>query len=355
MPVSDDFRLSMWREVLQLSRVSPRENMVVLTGETSLLPNIDAAMRAGLALGAKVVRLDIPPMLQGGSFGARADVALTPLSGHRLAVEMLKQADIVIDLLGVLHSPEQGEILAAKTRMLMVIEPPEMLSRLVPSLEDKRRILAAEKQLRAAKEIRATSRSGTDLAARLGQFPTLAEYGFADEPGHWDHWPSGFISTWPNEGSAEGRVVIDAGDMMLPPKVYVQSPIKLDIRDGTIIRIDGGFDAKYLRRHLESYGDPAAFAVSHLGWGLQGKASWTGLAQRDKFQAHGMDARAYYGNFLFSTGPNAEAGGSNHSPCHIDIPMAECSVYLDGAPVTIDGDVVAADQQMSRTNVVASK
>ena len=62
-----------------------------------------------------------------------------------------------------------------------------------------------------------------------------------------------------------------------------------------------------------------------------------------------MDARAYYGNFLFSTGPNAEAGGSNHSPCHIDIPMAECSVYLDGAPVTIDGDVVAADQQMSRT------
>ena len=87
----------------------------------------------------------------------------------------------------------------------MVIEPPEILSRLVPSLEDKRRILAAQKRLRAAKEIRATPRAGTDLAGQLGQFPTLAEYGFADEPGHWDHWPSGFISTWPNEGSAEER------------------------------------------------------------------------------------------------------------------------------------------------------
>ena len=71
MPVSDDFRLSMWREVLQSSGVSPRENMVVLTGETSLPLNIDAAMRAGLALGAKVVRLDIPPLPQGGARVAR--------------------------------------------------------------------------------------------------------------------------------------------------------------------------------------------------------------------------------------------------------------------------------------------
>jgi hypothetical protein len=60
---------------------------------------------------------------------------------------------------------------------------------------------------------------------------------------------------------------------------------------------------------------------------------------RDKFQSLGMDARAYYGNFLFSTGPNSEAGGSNNSQCHVDIPMAACSVSLDGEPITIDGDV----------------
>jgi 2,5-dihydroxypyridine 5,6-dioxygenase len=50
---------------------------------------------------------------------------------------------------------------------------------------------------------------------------------------------------------------------------------------------------------------------------------------------------------LFSTGPNAEVGGSNHSACHIDIPMADCSVSLDGVPITTDGVLVAPDQRLS--------
>lgn len=175
---------------------------------------------------------------------------------------------------------------------------------------------------------------------------TLPQWGYADEPGYWDHWPSGFVATWPNEGSAEGRVVIDVGDMMFPFRSCVQSKIVLDIHEGYITRIDGGFDAKYLRNHLESYGDPAAFAFAHVGRGLHPKASWGALGLRDKVQSHGMDARSFAGNFLFSTGPNAEAGGSNHSPCHLDIPMADCSVSLDGEPMTVDGVLVAPDQRL---------
>jgi 2,5-dihydroxypyridine 5,6-dioxygenase len=60
-----------------------------------------------------------------------------------------------------------------------------------------------------------------------------------------------------------------------------------------------------------------------------------------------MDGRSFMGNFLFSTGPNAEVGGSNHSPCHVDIPMTDCSISLDGIPVTIDGEVVAVTQRLS--------
>jgi 2,5-dihydroxypyridine 5,6-dioxygenase len=348
MSISDDFRLGMWRDVLTLCRVAEGENLVVLSTEASQPQNIDAAMRASLALGAKAFRIEVPPIAPRGPIpGERLDVQTTPLTGNRAVVETMKRADMVIDLIGVIHSPEQQEVLAANTRMLMVIEPPEVLARMIPVAEDKRRIMAADKLLRAAKSMQVTSKAGTDLKLKLGQFPTLPEYGFADEPGHWDHWPSGFLATWPNEDSAQGRVVIDAGDMMFPFKSYVQSKITLDIRDGYIRDIEGGFDAKYLRRHLESYDDPGAFAVAHVGWGLQHQAKWGGLGMRDKFQSHGMDARAYYGNFLFSTGPNSEAGGSNHSPCHVDIPMADCSVFLDGQPMTRDGDVVAAEQRVS--------
>ncbi len=51
----------------------------------------------------------------------------------------------------------------------------------------------------------------------------------------------------------------------------------------------------------------------------------------------GMDARAFAGNFLFSLGPNNEVGGSNNSPCHIDIPMRNCTVALDGVEVVRKG------------------
>jgi 2,5-dihydroxypyridine 5,6-dioxygenase len=347
MPVTDDHRLSIWREVLQLCRVKAGENLVVLTGESSLPQNVDMAMRAAAAMGGRVCRIDVPPTAASGAFGHRANIATTPLTGHRLVVETLKQADMVLDLMGLLHSPEQLEILAAQTRMLMVIEPPEVLARLIPTVEDKRRVRAAEKRLRTAKNMHVSSAAGTDLTLMLGRFPVLPQWGYSDEPGHWDHWPSAFVATWPNEGSAAGRVVIDAGDMMFPFKSYVQSRIVLDIRDGFITRIDGGFDAKYLRKHLESYNDPAAFGVSHVGWGLHPKASWGALGLRDKMQSHGMDSRSFMGNFLFSTGPNAEVGGSNHSPCHIDIPMADCSLSLDGAPITIEGRIVAPEQVSS--------
>ena len=302
MPVSDDQKLAMWREVLGLCRVKAGENIAVLTGENSLPQNIDMAVRASVALGAKVCRIDVPPGDAGGAFGQRADVGVTPLTGQRIVVDALKKVDMVLDLMGLLHSPEQLEILAAGTRMLLVIEPPDMLARMIPSTDDKRRIQSAQKRLKAAKTMTVASKAGTDLTMPLGQFPTLAQWGYSDEPGHWDHWPSGFVATWPNEGASAGRVVIDFGDILLPFKFYVQSKIVLDIRDGLITRIDGGFDAKYLRKHLELYDDPAAFGIAHVGWGLHPKANWGALGLRDKVQSHGMDLRSFAGNFCSRPG-----------------------------------------------------
>ena len=53
-----------------------------------------------------------------------------------------------------------------------------------------------------------------------------------------------------------------------------------------------------------------------------------------------MDARAYEGNFLFSLGPNNEAGGSRNTACHIDIPMRKCTVRLDGVDMVREGQVL---------------
>ena len=53
-----------------------------------------------------------------------------------------------------------------------------------------------------------------------------------------------------------------------------------------------------------------------------------------------MDALAYYGNVLFSTGPNSELGGDNDTPCHLDMPLRGCTLTLDGQVIVKDGNTV---------------
>ena len=100
----------------------------------------------------------------------------------------------------LLFSPEQHEILEAGTKILLAVEPPEVLVRMMPTMADRERVLAAAARSERAREMRVTSKAGTDLRCPLGEFPAIAEYGFVDEPGRWDHWPSGFALTFPNEG-----------------------------------------------------------------------------------------------------------------------------------------------------------
>lgn len=85
-----------------------------------------------------------------------------------------------------------------------------------------------------------TSKAGTNVRMPLGQYPVVQEYGLVDQPGRWDHWPSGFILTWPNEGEVEGTIVLDKGDILLPMKSYVQSPITITIKKGFATSIEGG-------------------------------------------------------------------------------------------------------------------
>jgi 2,5-dihydroxypyridine 5,6-dioxygenase len=342
MPISDAEMLGAWTEVLRLSKLKAGEIVTVLTSAETHPQTLATATMAAVGMGAIVNRLDLPPVNGARSLSRDklAFVGVTALTGNRAALAALKASDLVLDLMTLLFSPEQLEILESGTRILLAVEPPEVLARMVPTEADRARVLAAGKVLSAAKEMRVTSRAGTDLRCALGEYPLLQEYGFVDAPGRWDHWPSGFLATWPNEGSAEGVVVLDRGDILLPQKCYLGSPITLTVSGGYVRRIEGGLDAELLQDYIESFDDPEALAISHIGWGLQPRARWSTLGLYDREATIGMDGRAFEGNFLFSLGPNTEAGGTRDTACHIDIPMRKCSVALDGVAVVVEGKVV---------------
>ncbi|WP_397474603.1 2,5-dihydroxypyridine 5,6-dioxygenase [Pusillimonas sp.] len=342
MAVSDYQLLQAWQQVLKLSRLEPGQTVTILTSASTHPQTLAMAGIAAQSMGAIVNRLDLPPVNAEKSLSRDplAYLGTTPLTGNTAAIATLKASDLVLDLMTLLFSPEQIDILKSGTKILLAVEPPEVLVRTVPTEQDRTRVKAHSDRLGRAKEMTVVSDAGTDIRFALGEFPVISEYGYVDEPGRWDHWPSGFCFTFPREGGSNGVIVIDKGDILLPQKSYTSDKIVLTVENGYAVKIEGGVDAELLRDYMASFNDPEGYAISHIGWGLQPRCHWSTLGLYDREQTIGMDARAYEGNFLFSLGPNNEAGGNRTTACHIDIPLRNCTVRLDGADVVRYGQVI---------------
>lgn len=342
MAVSDYQLIEAWQEVLRLSKLQAGQTVTLLTSSTTNQQTMQCAQIAAQSMGAVVNRLDLLPVNaeKALSRDSLAYLGTTPLTGNEAAIAALKASDLVLDLMTLLFSPEQIDILKSGTKILLAVEPPEILVRTVPTEADRARVTAAAGLIKAAKEMSITSPAGTNLRCPLGEFPAIREYGFVDEPGRWDHWPSGFVLTWPNELGTNGTIVIDKGDIFLPQKKYSSEQIILTVENGYATKIEGGIEAQLLDEYMKSFNDPEGYAISHIGWGLQPRCHWSTLGLYSRENTIGMDARAFEGNFLFSLGPNNEAGGKRTTACHIDIPLRNCTVSLDGRAVVRDGKVL---------------
>lgn len=338
--------LELFTKELSLCRVKTGETVIVLTAEDEWQENAYAFMAAAQRLGAKTFNLNVRREQQ-NAVGVQGR---HPLVGNELAMKTLKSADMVIDMVGLLFSREQAEIQAAGVRILRVMEPFHVLKQMFPTEDLRRRVEYAKQIMEQAKQLRFTSAAGTDVTYKLGQYPVISEYGYTYEPGRWDHFPSGFSFTQGNDGGVNGTVVLQPGDVLCAFKKYVESPVTLKVKDGYVVDISGsGMDAQLIDSYIKSFHDDRAYAISHIGWGLNEKARWYQFAvTRQLPTEHVMNALAFYGNVLFSLGPNLEVGGDNDTACHLDLPMRRCSLWLDDTQILQDGEVVHPEMRVER-------
>lgn len=333
--------------------VTAGETAIVLS-ETRSRPEIVTTARLALQrLGASVVEVVLPTPPNPGPLPIRSTGASQAIAGNAAALAALQAADFVADCTveGLLHAPELGPILEAGTRILMVSnEHPENVERWPhdPTLAD--RVDRGLKRLEAASEMRVTSAAGTDLTVRLDGSFRAGSHGWCTEPGSIAHWPGGLVLAFPAAGSVNGTLVLAPGDVNLTFKQYLASPVTLTVVDDHVTAIDGvrplggtgtvgSVDAELFRSYLAAFDEPEAWAVSHVGWGMNTAARWEALAMWDKSDHNGTELRAFAGNFLFSTGANEVAGRFCRG--HFDLPMRACTVTLDGEPVVEAGVLVA--------------
>jgi 2,5-dihydroxypyridine 5,6-dioxygenase len=264
------------------------------------------------------------------------------LGGHDAAVAALSRCALVVDCTveGLQHAAELPAILAGGARMLVVSnEHPEILERCLPRAEDEALVRDAMRRLKAARRMQVSSRAGTDLAIELAGARIGGVWGFTSKPGTLTHWPGGLVLAFPAAGSVNGTLVLDRGDVNLTFKRYLDDAVRMTIADDHVIDVIGDSpDAELMRGYFEAWGERAAYAVSHVGWGLNARARWDAMAFYDRCDFNGTELRAFAGNFLYSTGANEVAG--RHSAGHFDLPLRGCTIELDGQAVVVQGRLI---------------
>jgi 2,5-dihydroxypyridine 5,6-dioxygenase len=248
---------------------------------------------------------------------------------------------MVVDLTveGQIHSPETKAILSSGSRILFIKEPADALARLLPTADRTRRIYRSAELIRGAQEMTVTSKAGTKLRVNLAGAQASTSCGFCDRPGQWANWGNGMMAAYPPSLDVDGDIVLAPGDIIFPFKKYVEGRVLFRFKHAFVEAIEGdGIDADLMRDYMARWNDRNAYGISHVGWGLNERALWHALTFYRKDEMIGVDGRSYEGNFLFSTGPNHAAG--RRTLCHFDIPMRNCSVFLDGTPIVIEGTIV---------------
>ena len=332
----------MFEQVFRLCGVVPGDACAVLS-ETQTRPALPQLSElALLRLGARPFHLVLPAKPLAVSVPVRSTGASGAIGQLEPVVQALAGSVFIADCTveGLQHAVELPRILSGGARVLAIShEHPEILERCLPRAEDEAPVRDAMRRLKAARQMQVLSDAGTDLRVELAGARIGGVWGFTRKPGTLSHWPGGLVLAFPAAGSVNGRLVLDRGDVNLTFKRYLQDPVRLVIENDHAVGVEGdNVDAEMTRGYLAAWADPSdrsAYAVSHLGWGLNRRARWDSMTFYDKADFNGTELRAFAGNFLYSTGANEVAG--RHTLGHFDLPLRNCTLLLDGVAVVDKG------------------
>ena len=178
---------------------------------------------------------------------------------------------------------------------------------------------------RRTREVRVTSPAGTDLRATVaGREPVAWLTGICHNVGEVSALPGGEVSLPPIEGTTEGIVVWEevASDLG-----RLEAPVRIVVRGGRAVAIEGGADADRLRAIVERV--PEADNIGEIGIGLNPAARIGGEI---------TEAKKALGTAHVALGDSAnEYGGLIECDVHLDGLVMTPTIEFDGRPVVVDG------------------
>ncbi len=327
-----------------LSGIAAGDYVAVLAESLSRAILIELSEQALHRIGARAIRLSVrsPALLD--PLPVRSTGASYAFDAYPEIMRALGECSLVVDcsVEGLLHSRARQDLLAAGGRVLMISnEHPEVLERCLPDPRVHETALASLGLLDAGSQLRVRSAAGTDLTVNIDGAPSRGGGGILGPDDKIAYWPAGLCLCFPLQNTVNGTVVLDIGDVNLTFKRYLESQVTLQIENDRVVAVEGtGLDAELMRSYYEGWNDANAYAISHVGWGVNPGARWDALTMYDKGDVNGTELRAFAGSFMLSTGANEFA--DRFTNCHFDLPMRHCDVFVDDTQVIEGGQLLPA-------------
>lgn len=330
---------------LKLSKVKAGERVVLVTTHDFKEDEVAAYRIALNRLDADFFWAVIPPREGIGPHEQLFD------PGGPFFYDVLKSADMVVMAWSssrgpfpTSHSPNVVQALEAGTRGLLVQLALSLVRQMFPDDELIRRTFSGAKVMQEASKIRVTSSAGTDLVMSKAGRPGHCQCGVTDVPGRWDNASFGCVACAPLEDSANGTLVLQPGDAISQLKSFVTEPVRLTIREGRIVNIQGEATAARLRRWFAQWNDDESYGISHIGWGTHPRTG-TGEGSYDHLlaylhNAYGSMLIAFGDNIRSSTAPYSGLDGRRRALSHIDIGVFDVTFELDGEVICQGGQIV---------------
>lgn len=295
------------------ARVQPGENVCIVT-DTNKLRIAEALASASHAVGAETVICimtprqrhgEDPPKVVGAAMQG-ANVVFAPISysiGHtearhaaiRAGVRFFMMREVTEDsFTGGAMAADPDEIYALNKRML-------------EDLKDTKRIRMVS-PLGSDISMSVEGRPPVDLVGRLHGGLTL---------------PSGEVPFCPIEGTANGVFVVDHA---MDGVGLVKEPVKITVKDGQIVKIEGGEDARRLQKSIE--GVENATNIAEFAIGTNPLSRMTGVIAEDKILR---------GCVHIGIGTSIFIGGEVKAGLHYDLIVLNPTVWCDDKEVVTKG------------------
>ena len=175
-----------------------------------------------------------------------------------------------------------------------------------------------------------TTELGTDFKCSIkGRKPT-PQIGRSLTAGISSSPPDVECATCAVEGTAEGIVIVD-GSIPFPGLGIITEPIKLTVKEGEIVGIEGGQQAEIFAGILKESGDRNAYIIGEIGLGLNPGCSLTGRMLEDE---------GCSGTVHLACGDNIGFVGNTASRLHMDMVFKNPTLTADDTVILDRGVVV---------------